>query len=188
MTSERKQEANRRNAQRSTGPRTVEGKVASARNSLRHGLRAERLLLETEDAQEYEALRAGLLEALGPEGAMEELLVERIVACAWRLRRACELESTALQQEMDEVRDLPSFARQPQTDRAVLSLAYVRTINMGSIPANLARYETTLERGLYRAHHELQRMQQERGARESAPVAVDVTLDVTSGAQRALEE
>ena len=57
MASERQIAANRLNAQASPGPRTAEGKAASSRNALTHGLTARTLLLEGEDPQEDRRLR-----------------------------------------------------------------------------------------------------------------------------------
>ena len=74
---------------RSRGPRTVAGKARSARNALKHGLRARRLLLlDREDAAEFRAFATRLQAALMPEGALQESLVSRIVIGAWRSRRA----------------------------------------------------------------------------------------------------
>ena len=74
---------------RSRGPRTVAGKARSARNALKHGLRARRvLLLDREDSAEFRAFATRLQAALMPEGALQESLVSRIVIAAWRSRRA----------------------------------------------------------------------------------------------------
>lgn len=96
MTSEAQIEANRRNAQRSTGPRTEAGKAVSRRNALRHGLAARTLMTAGEDVAEFEAFAEDLRHDLAPEGAMEEALVQRIVLCAWRLERIARIEADIL--------------------------------------------------------------------------------------------
>ena len=89
MTGTARAAASRRNGARSQGPRTVAGKARSARNALRHGLRARRvLLLDGEDAAEFRAFATRLQVELMPEGALQESLVSRIVIAAWRSRRA----------------------------------------------------------------------------------------------------
>ena len=93
MASPARVAANRLNAQRSTGPRTVEGKAASGRNAVKHGLLSRQPLLADEDPVEYQELHERLVEALSPEGAVEELLVDDLLGVLWRLRRLRRVES-----------------------------------------------------------------------------------------------
>ena len=93
MTSEKKTEANRQNALKSTGPKTPEGKVAVRLNALRHGLRSEEILLPGEDEEAFERLSERLRDELQPVGEMENLLVDRIIASYWRLRRLGRVEA-----------------------------------------------------------------------------------------------
>jgi hypothetical protein len=76
--------ANRRNALKSTGPRTAAGKAASSRNALRHGLRARSAVVLGEDLRDFERFRAELRAALAPRGGREERLAETVVHAAWR--------------------------------------------------------------------------------------------------------
>ena len=86
--------ANRRNARRSTGPKSAAGKAASSANALRHGLSAARaVVLPDEDGEAYERLRQGVLGDLDPAGALQEALAQRIVVLLWRLDRAARLEA-----------------------------------------------------------------------------------------------
>src|SRR5215216_5686949 len=93
MTSEKKAEANRRNALKSTGPRTPEGKAAVRLNALRHGLRSEEILLPGEDEQALRELDEYLRAELQPVGELENLLIGRVVAAYWRLRRLGRVEA-----------------------------------------------------------------------------------------------
>ena len=86
--------ANRRNATRSTGPRTRAGKATASRNALQHGLLAKDVVIRNENPQAFIEWRDALVAHLQPVGAMEDLLVERIAACAWRLRRAGIVEAS----------------------------------------------------------------------------------------------
>ena len=78
MASENQVAANRRNAAKSTGPKTAQGKQVVRMNALKHGLRAERVVIPGEDPEEFEALFQGLQEDWQPVGARENLLVERL--------------------------------------------------------------------------------------------------------------
>jgi hypothetical protein len=80
--------ANRRNARKSTGPRTPQGKAAVAKNPVKHGLFARQALIDTEDHAEFDLYRDHMLEDLAPVGPLESALAERIVTLYWRLRRA----------------------------------------------------------------------------------------------------
>jgi len=84
---------NRQNAQLSTGPRTAEGKTRVASNTLKHGLTAKQIIFPHEDPDEFEAFREALLISLDPAGAPEEVLAEKIIADAWRMRRVWSLEA-----------------------------------------------------------------------------------------------
>ena len=94
MATKRQIAANRRNARRSTGPRSAAGKAASSANALRHGLAAARaVVLPDEDGEAYERLRQGVIADLDPAGALQEALAQRIVVLLWRLDRAARLEA-----------------------------------------------------------------------------------------------
>lgn len=92
VASERQIRANRANATRSTGPRTATGKAASRLNALKHGVLARQGVLPGEDAAAYTALRTTLFEELEPVGIQEELQVDRVVTCTWRLQRLLSAE------------------------------------------------------------------------------------------------
>lgn len=95
MATEAQIAANRRNATKSTGPRTVEGKEKSRMNALKDGLSALdtiKVVLPTESQQEANAFRDALLAGLNPVGGLEERLATEVVECSWRLRRATNIE------------------------------------------------------------------------------------------------
>ena len=93
MTSERKAEANRRNALKSTGPRTPEGKAAVRLNAIRHGLLSREALLSGEDPEALRELGEHLRAELQPVGELENLLVDRVIAAFWRLGRLGRVEA-----------------------------------------------------------------------------------------------
>jgi hypothetical protein len=101
MTSIRQIEANRRNAERSTGPRSDTGKQRSALNALRHGLTAETVVLPLEDPQDYQAFEEAVLAGFDAETAVERELALRVAALLWRLRRAISIETGLFQLASD---------------------------------------------------------------------------------------
>ena len=88
--------ANRRNAPKSTGPKTPEGKAVVAENALCHGLRSERAVIFDESAEELAVFGAGIRRALAPADEYEAALVDRIIHIEWRLRRAWRIEAAAI--------------------------------------------------------------------------------------------
>lgn len=96
MTSPSKANANRRNAKRSTGPRSAAGKARSSSNALNHGVLSRHLLLPDEDPAEWAALLGRLLDELSPVGTLEQTLVERIAVALWRQRRVIMAETARI--------------------------------------------------------------------------------------------
>jgi hypothetical protein len=93
MTSDKQAQANRRNALKSTGPKTPEGKAAVRHNATKHGLLSQEVLLPGEDAAALEELGERLRAELQPVGELESMLVDRIIAAYWRLRRLGRVEA-----------------------------------------------------------------------------------------------
>jgi hypothetical protein len=177
MTSARKAEANRQNAQKSTGPKTPEGKAAVSLNALKHGLLSKEILLPGEDEEALRELDERLRGELQPDGVVEVLLVDRVTSLLWRLRRLGHVEAGIFAQERQwHVGD---------QDASSLGLAFIRDGNGANAFSKLSRYETTIERGLYKALHELQRLQAaRRGGDGPAPLALDVDVSGLPEAER----
>src|SRR6266487_6963330 len=96
MTSFRQIETNRRNATRSTGPNTEEGKRRSRQNAIRHGLCAETVIEIIEDIEDYGAFEAAVIADYDARTAVERELVLRLASLLWRLRRATAIETDLL--------------------------------------------------------------------------------------------
>jgi hypothetical protein len=105
MTSFRQIEANRRNALRSTGPRTEEGKRQSRSNALRHGLTAETVIEGLEDSEDYRAFEAAVIADYDARTAVERELVLRLASLLWRLRRIISIETDLLKIQSDIARE-----------------------------------------------------------------------------------
>ena len=97
MTSLKQIEANRRNAENSTGPRSEAGKQRSSRNAVRHGLTAETVIEPLEDAEDYAAFEEAIAASFDPETAVERELILRLASLLWRLRRATSIETALFQ-------------------------------------------------------------------------------------------
>ncbi len=105
MTVSQKQlEANRKNAQKG-GVKTPEGKAIVKYNALKHGLLAQEAVVTVgdgaENPQEFEGLWSSLKAQLAPEGALEEMLVEKVAVAYWRMRRAHRYEVGLIRNDLD---------------------------------------------------------------------------------------
>jgi hypothetical protein len=105
MTSFRQIETNRRNAIRSTGPSTEEGKRQSRRNAIRHGLCAETVIETVEDIEDYRAFEAAVIADYDAQTAVERELVLRLASLLWRLRRASAIETELFRIQAEILRD-----------------------------------------------------------------------------------
>jgi hypothetical protein len=115
MTSLRQIEANRRNASKSTGPTTAQGKQRSSRNALRHGLTAETVVGAIESAEDYADFEAAIAADYDALSAVERELVLRLASLLWRLRRATSMETGLFEVQAG---DLTTFgaASRPSAD------------------------------------------------------------------------
>ena len=172
MTTDRQIAANRANANKSTGPRTENGKRRSRRNALRHGLTAETLIEVLEDPIAYRALAKAINADFRPATGFERELMARLVSLLWRLRRATAIESGLLAQQAPTSRsctgslevfyrliDPGTTTRPPgethgypensRIDRTELARAFVKLAeHNGTSFDRLARYESRLWRQL----------------------------------------
>jgi hypothetical protein len=141
-------ETSRLNGAKSRGPKTPEGKARSAQNALKHGMRAQKyLVLPDEDAAEFEALEAALVEELAPVGALQTVLARRVAVAAWRLARADRIET-----ELFEER---------RTAGGGLGLALIRDGNGARSFDTLLRYRGAAMAEFWRALRALKALQAE---------------------------
>ena len=210
MTSQVQSEANRRNALKSTGPKSKKGKGRARLNALKHGLRAKDIVLASEDEREFDGLRQALITELGPEGSLEEQLAERIVVCLWRLRRVYPIEAGIFAWEnlaierrdaLEEARGIEEARRyesrelfgETETERMTFQKKYDKAMTCANKAtqllrreaqgpgaafrqdagiynalSKLSRYETAIERSLFRALHIFEQMQAARKEREAS--------------------
>jgi hypothetical protein len=96
MTTTERAEINRRNAQKSTGPRTPEGKQRSKFNAVKHGLTAATPVLPGEDPDAFRHRLDAWADALAPDDAVEHFLVEQAATTSWKIERADRAEAARL--------------------------------------------------------------------------------------------
>ena len=140
MPTQKQIDANRANAQKSTGPKTEEGKAKSCLNRLSHGLASSATIVPGEDPEEFKALLTDLMNEYEPATPTEQILVEKMTINQWLSLRAFRLQGEAF---LDRQLNGDSFG----------------------IPKDfglLIRYQTTAERTFHAAHNELVKVQKER--------------------------
>ena len=217
--SKKQVQANRRNALKSTGPKTSQGKAAVRRNARTHGLRSQEILLPGEDGEALKELDESLRAELQPVGELENLLVDGIVAAYWRLRRLRRVEAGIFAWELygelaeraqgeaetyersslndfieneygpstritDEQKHQEALSKaremkaKQDAETATLGRTFIRDADQANAFSKLSRYETAISRSLYKALHELQRLQAARrtGGDVLPPIALDVDV------------
>ncbi len=164
MASERQLAANRNNAQKSTGPKTPEGRAAVRVNALKHGLAAKDLVIDpqTEKNAEFNHFLQSFLDRYRPHDPLETLLVNEVVAAAWRLRRLHRTETGFWKLRLTDLKEEIDSKYQEIGNRERLAFV-LRDDSLGPNSLTiLSRYEAKIERAFYRALHELLRVQTER--------------------------
>jgi hypothetical protein len=168
MATKRQNQANRRNARRSTGPRTAAGLSASSLNALKHGLRSQLTVIPGENEAEFQSLFDAFAGEAAPRSPRDLAAVRKIAACEWRLRRITAIETEmftqALQQPAEEEATIDNIeaiverlavqqAAPPQSPLATLAARFLK----GEIKHfnALARYESSLNRQYNQAWREL---------------------------------
>ncbi len=167
MSTEKQIEANRRNAQKSTGPRTEEGRAAVRLNGIKHGLTAETLVLPGESQSEFHELLDSLEAEHRPTTPTEELLVRQMAMASWRLRRLYHIEAAFFAFELDGQSSMRD-KYYPHLDGSG-KLAYtLRQTDPARTLGNLSRYEARLERSFRLALQDLHRLRKQ--ARTAPPL------------------
>ena len=156
MASEAQLIANRLNAQKSTGPRTAEGKAAVSLNAVQHGLRAQAVVLPGEEPDEYRLYRQGMLADLRPQDLPETDLAERIVELAWRLRRAGRVSYRAVFEALYEQQAGAPAGEADEADAGerVLGRMLLADFSGPRVLERVQLYERRIESSLARARAE----------------------------------
>jgi len=149
MITQRQLRANRRNAKKSTGPRTPEGRAACRLNALKHGLAAADVILPSaEDQTAFAQLRAAFEQEYRPSTPAEQQTLYDLVAARWRLERAQTLESRFFNDRIDQY-DSPQDAA---------ALIFHDDSQSSDTLATISRYETRFDRAFYKSLNVLRGM------------------------------
>ena len=162
MSSFRQIQANRRNTQFSTGPKTDQGKSRSRQNAVRHGLTAETVINELEDAEDYAAFEMTVIADYDAQTAVERELVLRLASLLWRLRRATAIESGLFK---IQAKQLLQFRQRHQAHQ-----------NRQNIIDSLSRYAVAIDRD---AQNELDELTDETTGSPSRSELPSLSDDVT---------
>jgi hypothetical protein len=145
-----------------TGPRTQAGKATASRNALKHGALSESIL--EHEREGFDAFRLSLGESIKPIGSLEQLLFDRAVLTAWRLKRLEAWEVNEISSNrFSDLETMLSFRSDDEKRIAANLLPEAKL-------ASLLRYEAHLERSLFRSLHELEAMRDRREGK-AAPLA-----------------
>ncbi len=165
MISERQQEANRRNAAKSHGPKTPEGRAAVRHNALKHGFTAAEIIFPTVEEQiDFEQFRVAFEEEHQPVGPTEEVLVEDMVVSRWRLNRIRKMEPGFFAMSLQDLNRRVKEQYANLDAQAHLALIVRDDAQSSDTLGKMSRYEGRFERTFYKALKELQRLQALRAA------------------------
>ena len=173
MASEKQIEANRANAQNSTGPTSIEGKAKTRLNAKRDGITGQVITLSDEDRPFFEKRKAEFIADFAPKTVMELSLAHSIAWDIWRLDhlRAVEMNMYALGTQDEET---TVDSENPQIDTA---LSGALTFEKQSAKfALMSIYEQRLNRGIHKNLDKLQALQAERKGHEDHDRQQEVTI------------
>ena len=161
MPSDRQLAANRLNAQKSTGPRTLEGKTRSSQNAFKTGIHAESQIIRGETAEAFQALTAGYYDEYQPATASQRALVDTMISNEWLLRRLRRVEAGIWNQGLQFIKD-SYFQPKDHPEASTYS-------SQDEILARLQRRLDSLDRAWHRAIKALRLLQREEGCAEEEP-------------------
>ncbi len=202
MSSEAQIIANRRNSQKSTGPRSPEGKAVVSQNAVKHGLFALEAVISGESRADFDIYRNEMLSELAPVGPMESMLAERIISLSWRLKRLERMQNQAIDVMIE--RDgpnpltklaqslLPKDQRQVPADASasngdlVLGRVAIKDYSNSRVLDRLLMYERRIENSMFKTIEELRRLRLIRELQEANAVDEEFGEDIrTTGNQDA---
>jgi hypothetical protein len=182
MSTEAQIKANQQNSQKSTGPRTAQGKAAVSKNAVKHGLFASQDVVKGENKADFDLFSEEMLSELAPVGAMESMLAKRIVNLSWRLKRAERMQNQAidvmiaqdgpspLAQRLKE--SLPKYLQEVYGDprgggeELILGRAAIHDCANYRTLERLSMYERRIESSMLRTLNELESRQAMRELKE----------------------
>jgi len=162
MATENQIAANRRNAEKSTGPRSAEGKAASSRNALKTGLYCRGIIIGKEDPTKLDELEAAFTAEYAPATPTERSLVDSLIHLEWMLRRYRWLESETWYATLDRL--TPEQREATWTGHAFIDHPAISRIH---------RLRTSTQRSFHETVSKLRAIQKERAAGPATAPDVD---------------
>jgi len=194
LASEAQIKANRRNAKKSTGPKTAKGKEIVSKNAVKHGFFSRDDVVKDEDQADFDRYRLAMLDVMGPVGVLERSLAERVVSLSWRLRRAERMQDQSLKLQIHRdwvdlrARQLKYLFNEalgreqeeepmPEDDHFTVGRAARNDVANWWILDKLMIYERRIENSMLRIMTELRRVQAARKADEVRGIKTDPAAD-----------
>jgi uncharacterized protein YdaT len=183
MSTETQISANRLNAQKSTGPKTPEGKAKVAQNAVTHGLTAFRPVLANENPDEYTLFRDDFFRHHAPVGILEESLAQRAADTLWRLQRAQDYETAVLNTLIAEARSAPIASKRSEDGSDGISSDDLGQILLDDFRQThclekIQKYEMAIERSYFRTVKELRLLQSQRLQEKTSAGVIYKELEV----------
>ena len=166
--------ANRRNAQKSTGPRSSQGKAVVSQNAVKHGLLTRHDVISSESQADFDLYRQQMLAELDPVSPMESMLAEPIVGLSWRLKRAGRIQNQAIdalkadntssplgkltQSLFFKSADQSAAAPAASASNLALGRMAIKDFSRARVLDRLLMYERRIEHSLYKTLLEFQRL------------------------------
>ena len=165
--------ANRRNCQKSTGPRTPQGKAVVSQNAVKHGLSANQIVIKSEDQAEFDLHRSQIIDEWAPSTPTESFLAERIVSTSWKLKRIEYIQNQTINSLATPktgpltkfhqallAKYAPDMQTGPEESDPELALGRlaIKDFSNSRVLERLLMYERRTESSLYRTILELQRL------------------------------
>ena len=192
--------ANRNNSQKSTGPRTAEGLAAMSQNAFKHGLFVDKAVVRDESQDEYDLRREAALAELKPVGGMEFIVAERFFNLSWRLKRAERMQNQSIDYlGLDELAGYRAEGFKEKYRKANglshddppvagehLLLGRTAAVDWSNcrVLDKMLLYERRIESSMYRALHELEKLQAARKKAERAEAAERQSAEESPPARR----
>lgn len=142
--------------------------LKSAENNLKHAVFSKEVLIEGEDADDLCEIRDKLRKELKPGSEIESIIVDRIVSSIWRLKRCLKVESQVLEYLASSIQEYEQgFLKvRKRTSKEIMQLKSLKIIENKTKIEELSQYETLLERQIYKALGELEKMRSRESRQE----------------------
>ena len=150
--------------------KTTPETVKPAESTTRQYIFSSEILIEGESASELDEVRCKLLKELKPSGEIESILVDRIVSGVWRLKRCLKIESQVIEFESSCIQEYEQgfFRTRKRTNKELSQLKALKITEGKNRLEELSKYETILERQIYKALSVLDKLRQ-HGSEKRAP-------------------